>query len=329
MRFLGACSVCGQLIHTYRSLAAHLRPKTDPEHRALREEWHAWRSAYQVTLRCRKCGDTWVVEKKKLKDTKRCPRCEHMRQKLGKRRYERWKPEKAPKVEKLNRRKRWARWDGLKVRNATWVEGDATYQQVVSGIAQGRRINDLIREIGIPYAALRAIGEHAHGKEAFDSLMLARKVRVVQQNVQKAAKTGSKLEDVLASQLLSAGVRVSGRNRWHSLMIEGRRICREVDIQVSLPDDRRIQVFCDGEMFHGPTCYFYSDPAVRIAGDVATSQAFVTKGHSVLRYSESEIKTGQALAHLRGVVQRFAEDPAVLQVYRTWHPPEEKWTRIP
>ena len=83
-----------------------------------------------------------------------------------------------------------------------------------------------------------------------------------------------------------------------------------------MSDGRKVVVLCDGEAFHGPKFVFGSAQA-RIDNDIKTARAYYDTDYSVLRYSESEIKSGWALTHLLGVLSRLS---SVHKVYRTWHP---------
>jgi len=116
MDFLGECEVCGKIVRNYRGLAGHLRHNQDPEHQDLKVRWHAWRDKYKATLRCRKCGELWVITDKSEKDKKNCPSCLRLRKTLTKKEYEALKFDKPKDPRRLDKnRKSKAHWDGLEV----------------------------------------------------------------------------------------------------------------------------------------------------------------------------------------------------------------------
>lgn len=346
MQFLGSCEVCGQTVRNYRALSQHFRFNPDEKHRALQEKWQDWRSQYQATLRCMKCGDTWTITDKKLKGSKRCPRCESLRQQLGKRAYEKL-PTLAVPAEPLNHKRRSARWDGLQDRSVKWERGDDLYREVVAAWEFGDTVRVIMRRSGVSYKTYLAIVLDAYGEEKYKQMAHERIVARGRRNIAKSHARyaqlspeekaqrlkklfgrGSKLEHRFVEQLQTLSeIHEVETNDWMSFLIEGKWVPREADIKFTYAG-KKIVVLCDGEKYHGPGCLF-GDPASRIAIDVATTHAFHARGYSVVRYSETELRSGAALEHLRGVVRRFAKDPTALQVYRTWHPLEEKWTRIP
>lgn len=255
-----------------------------------------------------------------FKGRKRCPTCDDLRKKLGKRQYEALTFDTKP-TNLLNAGGKvpMSRRDGLSVRTFRWEPGDVTYQKVVHAIQTGDRINDILRREGVSYQVLRAIGEHAFGREILDRMMHTRKVRTIQQNLTLMA-LHSGLEDDLVRQMEAAGIVVHTRNRWRTIEIRGEPTCREADIEVKLKDGRKVLLFCDGEAFHGPRCR-YRDPTACIDYDTETAQAFYDLGYSALRYSETEIRSGEAALHLIGVLDRLGT--SALRVFRTWHPAVE------
>jgi hypothetical protein len=137
-------------------------------------------------------------------------------------------------------------------------------------------------------------------------------------NVQKAGRK-SGLDEEFAQQLTHAKVTNHEMDCWQTLQIKGQRIARQADIKVSLDDGRKVVVLCDGEVFHGPGC-LWADPEDRIASDRETALAYFDLGYSVVRYSESEIHDGTALAHFQDAMKRLS---SIQKLYRNWCPEEE------
>lgn len=103
--------------------------------------------------------------------------------------------------------------------------------------------------------------------------------------------------------------------------VAGVQTHREADIKVQLPKNHKVVILCDGEVFHGPGS-LYTEPSIRIEDDVATAEGFFSLGYSVIRYSESEILAGDAVAHFDAALPALQ---AGGRLYRTWYPAEERW----
>lgn len=317
--FLGSCEVCQKTLLNYRSLAGHLRHNPDPDHVALSAKWRAWQAVYRATLRCRKCGELFEIADKAQKDKKRCPKCEGLRQTLGKRGYE-----AARKVPKPDTRQVMtasgskAQWDGLKNRSVRWSPGDELYLAVLKSHESKEWINLATKRLGIDYKIYTAISKHALG-ERYDQIILERKAETMRENLEKCRFT-SGLEDTFVNQLEGAGCQITARNTWITLTIGGQRVKREADIKLQVSQDHKAIILCDGEAFHGPNCKpFVGDPEVRIAQDRDTALAFFDLGYSVLRFSESEIHSGEALVLLR---KTLADLQPGQRIYRNWCPDE-------
>jgi len=211
-----------------------------------------------------------------------------------------------------------AGWDGLDDREVTWTKGDDLYRAVVESLEGGERVNDAKHRLGISYKVFRAIGEDAFGKEGYRERTHRRKAEAIRQTVMRS-QTSNDLEDNFAEELRLLGLPVE-QTAWHTLEIGGERVKREADIKVALDDTRKAVVFCDGEVFHGPGC-IYVEPEVKMTEDRQTALAFFELGYTVLRYSESEIHDGRALAHLQETMTRLA---SCQRVYRNWAPEEEQ-----
>lgn len=313
--FLGPCEVCGKTSHNYKAMSQHLRFKEDVEHRNLHARWVAWRSEYRATLRCRKCGDLFGITDKGLKDTKRCSRCEHLRQTLSKKKYESLSFDKAPDPRTHskcgNSKSRWP------VGYKPVVESDSVRPQAEQVLASGGGVR-AIMDLGVPYGKARALIVRILGGEVeYRRWVLARKAEVAHAN-REQARTSSGLEDLFVVQMQGNGIDVCGRNEWMTLTVGGSEVHREMDIKIRVDDTRKAIVLCDGEVFHGPGC-LYNDPVEKIADDRATALAMFQMGYTVLRYSEGEIKDGSALGHLMGVLSDLRTHH---HVYRNWHPQE-------
>lgn len=336
--FLGSCEVCDKPLRNYRGLAGHLRHNTDAAHRELKQRWAVWKSEYRATLRCRKCGGLFKITNKTESDKKRCDRCEALRGSMSKRAYE------ALSFEMPTDPRRFmashagkAQWDGLEVRSVTWVPEDALYQAVVADQEAEVRVTVTLRQLGITFNVYRDICEHRWGSE-YERRVQDRRSRVGSKNLaiahrryaaltpeEKASLLKQRfggtcaLERSFSEELHEAGYRDLEMNTWQSLPIGGRRVPREADIKVAVGDGRKIVVLCDGEAFHGPKV-IHGVPADRIAQDRETALAFFELGYSVLRYSETELHNGTALAHFHEVMSRLV---LTQKIYRNWCPAEE------
>lgn len=340
MRFLGSCEICGKAVHTYRGLGQHLRFNQDKAHQTLKARWYAWRDTYSATLRCRKCGELWAVDDPQQKHAKRCPRCEGLRQSMGKREYEALhfdQPDDPRQVMTASGSK--AQWDGLVSRSLAWQRGDDLYMRVVLACEAGEAVGVTMREQSITYKVYQAIVEDALGAERYKRLARQRKKARSADNIKKAHEKwaamspdekaaeiarrfrgGSPLEKVLAQQLRKQGVNGFEMNQWQALQIGGRWCPREADIKIPVGVAHKLVVLCDGEAFHGPG-FAFGDAHARIADDVATADAYFADGYSVARYSESEVKDGSACRHLLAWMPRLQVGE---RLYRTWHPAVEK-----
>jgi hypothetical protein len=220
------------------------------------------------------------------------------------------------------------------------VVGDGLYRSVVDAIERGERVRDTLRRLAITYKVFKAIGEEALGIEGYAAWASARKTLVAKSNGRlaheaywamapedKAAFIKRKfggphnLELLFAEQLAASGVEDFKMNQWQSVSVDGAMVPREADLKVNIDGTRKIVVLCDGEAFHGPRAIFV-EPEERVRDDVATAEAYFQLGYSVLRYSETEIKTGRAIEHFKNIHGRLQSE--VVRVYRTWYPEVEK-----
>jgi len=307
--FLGPCEVCGKVSRNYNALGLHLSERHNPDeaHRAFKARWHAWRAEYRATLRCRKCGDLFEITDKRLKDSKRCPRCERLRQTMSKRKYEALRFDKTPDPRthsKCGNSK--ARWPvGYKPK----IDPVEHLQSAADIIASGGGVRDLMAT-GLDYTAARELVVQVVGSEdKYKRRVRKRRVRTARKNREKA-RLGSGLERLFVEQMRDCGVEPCGRNEWMTVTVGGKKVRREADIKVVMGSSKAI-VLCDGVAFHGPGAV-HGDPAVKMADDEATALAMYDMGYTVLRYSGDEIKSGFAIAHLLQVLDKGT------QVCRLW-----------
>lgn len=325
MSFPSPCRVCSKTLHNYRGLASHLRHNGDFQHREFQSEWLAYRNSYHKLLFCRKCGSEFEVISKADSNRKRCPSCTELRGRLGKKSYEGTEIKKVSRV--------------LKCDSFHWVRGDSLYLKVSVALNSGVPLRKLIHELSITYKTITAIAEDILGREGYSDLVRIRRLNTAkvaytaakeayarltpeeksQRIKERCGKSGS-LETLLARQLRGRGFADLVLNDWQSIPIGGKVVPREADIKVSIGDGRKVVILCDGEAFHGPRTIF-GDPNDRISLDMETSEGYYSLGYSVLRYSESEIKSGLAIQHL---VDTFELLKTHTQVFRNWFPVIER-----
>lgn len=338
MEFLGSCQVCGKVIHNYRGLAGHLRHNQDPSHQHLKASWLAWRAEYRATLRCRKCGDLWEVRSTSDQHNKRCPRCEEQLRLLGKRAYAAWRPPVIPDVRvRVGSTK--ARWRGLNNLHFKWQRGDRVYVAVRAQLSTENSVRGILQEHGITYKTFKAIAQDVLGVVGYSEWCRGRKARAGSRNLRIShanyrklspeeksehlrKKYGGtcKLEKDFAAAVTSIGVADFVLNAWQAVPVEGALVPREADLKINLAG-HKVVVLCDGEAFHGPK-FVFGDVNRRVADDVATAEAYFSVGYSVIRYSETELRSGLALDHLVGVLPVLRTGRRLL---RLWHPPLERW----
>lgn len=298
--FLGPCEVCGKVSRNYNALGLHLSERHNPDeaHRAFKARWHAWRAEYRATLRCRKCGDLFEITDKRLKDSKRCPRCERLRQTMSKRKYEALRFDKTPDprvFDKASGSK--ARWPvGYKPE----IDPVEHLQTAADILASGGGLRDLTGK-GIPTSKARElVVQVLGGEDEYDQWVLERKTETVHKN-REQARLGSGLEELFVEQMRERGIEPCGRNEWMTLPVDGKKVHREADIKIAMRSGRKAIVLCDGVAFHGPGC-LYENPDEKTADDIATAEAMFHMGYTVLRYSGDEIKDGSAIDHLGRVL---------------------------
>lgn len=340
MKFLGPCSACGKVMRTYPSLAQHLRWQKDEEHQSLREEYRAWKSSVR-SLRCRKCGEVWQTTDSSSGHCKRCPRCQNLRDTMSKRQYEALRFDKAPDVRPRSTIR--SRWTGapVLVLGKEYEAIDDLFDAVLEAV-ESDGIVVAKERLGLPYTTVRRVCEQAWGVDGYQQRMEDTR----QRNIEKAGETRretwanmapeekaerlsawhvrmNKLEGLFLDQMKRAGVgeETIRHSVWKSIAVgpEGSKEPREADFSLAVGDGRKILVFCDGEAFHGPRAHF-NDPETKTEDDTRTAEVFFGMGYSAVRYSESEIHSGWAIAHLVRTLGRLEKSGRVL---RLWHPQKE------
>jgi len=311
--FLGPCKVCGKVNRNYNALSQHLseRFKPDEAHRAFKAIWDAWRAEYRATLRCWKCSDLFEVTDKRLKDSKQCPRCVHLRQILSGREYGalRFNKSPDPRIHSKYENSK-ARWPVGYKPEVDLVEHLQAAKDI---IANGGGIRDLMYKGGIPIAKAQALAVQVLGGEGeYHRWLRGRKIETANKNREKA-RLGSGLEELFVDQMRERGIEPCGRNEWMTLTVGGKKVHREADIKIDMGSGIKAIVLCDGMAFHGPGC-IYADPLEKMTDDIATAEAMFHMGYTVLRYSCAEIRDGSAIDHLSGVLRR------VEHVCRHWFP---------
>jgi predicted RNA-binding Zn-ribbon protein involved in translation (DUF1610 family) len=326
MVFPSSCRSCGKILHNYRGLSSHLRHNQDAKHSALRAEWLDYKGLYHNTLTCRKCGSKWEINLKSDANKKRCPACSELRVSMGKRSYE-----KLPTTEPI-------RCDSPKS-SFSWVQGDSTYLAVRNGIQAGVGIQYLMHKLSLTYKVISEITEDLLGSEGYREFVHTKRLetakiaytaaREAYQRLTpeekalrikaRCGKSGS-LETMLAKQLRVSGIINFVMNDWQAVPIRGTKVPREADIKVSVDLHRKLVILCDGEAYHGPRT-IHGDPKDRIQLDTETTDGYYSLGYSVIRYSETEIKSGFAIEHLLGILELLRVHK---RIYRNWCPLEER-----
>lgn len=317
--FLGPCTVCGKINLNYNALSNHYRHLIDPAHLDLKEKWNEWRATYKATLRCRKCGGLFEITEKKKKDCKRCPNCEILRKTMSKRKYEALKVEKQQDTRIANGATgSKASWPVGYAPMVTWAIGCPLYLKIQQDIESGLGVRDIMQAHGLNFKVVNPICIAILGADNHAAWIQSTRAKTIHKN-REQARMDSRLEHVFIDQIQQCGLVIVARNSWSTLNINGQELHREVDIKLAVGDGRKVLIFCDGEVFHGPKC-LYANPNEKIASDRETAIAFFNLGYSAVRYSESEIHNGKALQHL---IKMWNQLKNCSRVYRSWCPNEE------
>lgn len=324
MKFLGPCEVCGEKFLSYRSLAQHLRHRTDQKHSDLQKRYRKWKDSYSAALRCCRCGEVWFITEKRRKGEKICPPCRKLKMQLGERKYSKTSVAKKKDVRPDTTAR--TRWKGSPQRQI-----DA---EQVACYAEENGIRETMSEFRLSYKRVKNFCMGIWGEEKYAQVMEATR----RANVRKGAVTRRQfwanltpqekakrleswhrkpntLEELFLSQVqtLDYGFDVQ-MNVWKAVQIGGEMQPREADLRFEF-ENKVFLVFCDGEAFHGPRRIF-EDKEWKIQDDIATAEAFFNMGYNTVRYSETEIHSGAALAHFHKVLDYS-------RVFRLWHPSKE------
>jgi hypothetical protein len=154
--------------------------------------------------------------------------------------------------------------------------------------------------------------------DRYRSLSPAEKAEVLKRRFPRAR---SRIETRMSEFLTKRGESFV-TNDWQALLINGTLVPREADLKIDLGTSK-VVVECDGEAWHGPN-FIFGDANRVVKSDLQTANAYFEAGYSVLRYSETEIMSGEAEAHLGQALDRLRLSGG--RVFRLWYPLTETWT---
>jgi hypothetical protein len=223
-----------------------------------------------------------------------------------------------------------------------WEPHETLKEEVARTLAGDEKVRDAMLRLGITFELFRAcavylVGEESYEKWATERMSLrSSRMGKAQADKYRAMSPDEKAEvlqrrfprvrskiEVRMSEYLSSMGESFQLNQWQSLNILGKFQPREADLKLSVDDNRKMVVLCDGEAFHGPRAIF-GDVEGRIQGDLETAHAYFDAGYSIVRYSETEILSGFAKTHASDILTRLRSSPDG-KVMRTWHPAMETW----
>jgi len=332
---MNVCGVCSLPVISHNAYAQHLRGRSDARHQEALVCYEAWLEVHLTTYRCAKCRCSYRRETYTHRSGPGlCSSCRHLKETLSNRAYESLKNRKEDEVP--------VRWDSLVVQQDVWTPNEVLCEEVLRATQGQEKVRDAMSRLGLTFDLFKAVGIHALGHEAYIEWASGRKAerssRVGRAHAdryramspdEKAAvlqkrfsRVRSKIEVMLADALVALGETDFVTNQWQSLEVFGRVSPREADIKLTLGADRKLILLCDGEAFHGPGCIF-GNPADRIRDDTATAHAYFDAGYSVVRYSETEIKSGVVMDHLSLILARLRAEGG--RIFRLWYPALEEW----
>jgi hypothetical protein len=125
-------------------------------------------------------------------------------------------------------------------------------------------------------------------------------------------KLEQKLIDDLKEKFVGSSIK---NNIWKTIKDNnsGNLIRTEIDIRLEYCGVK-FYILCDGEAFHGPDCYFRGNT---VSSDDFLSRALFSLHPFVLRYSETEIKSGFAIGHIDKVLKEINSND-LKSYYRNW-----------
>ena len=233
-------------------------------------------------------------------------------------------------------------WKSLVLWQDVWTPCEALVEGVLRAMHGPEKVRDAMVRLGITYDLFRDVGVYAVGKDEYENWASVRKRERSSRVGLKAAETYRALSpedrcrvlkrrfprtrsriEVAVAGFLSRACQSFVTNDWQALRIDGKWTPREADIKIDCGRSK-IVVECDGEAWHGPKCIF-GDWERNVEEDVKTSEAYFAAGYSIIRYSETEIKSGVAFAHLANAIARVREGE---RVFRSWYPPIERWSLL-
>lgn len=331
---MNVCGVCFLPVVSHNAYAQHLRGRLDARHQEALVSYEAWLAVHLTTYRCSKCRCLYRREPLTHRSGPGlCTSCRHLKETLPTRTYESLvnRKDEAP-----------VGWDSLVVQQDVWTPNEALCEEVLR-VTQGQeRVRDAMARLGLSFRLFKAVGVHVLGADAYKEWASAREWRRsskvgkahadryrAMSPDEKAAvlqkrfpRVRSKIEIMMTDVLVALGETDFVTNHWQAFEIFGRVSPREADIKLTLGADRKLVLLCDGEAFHGPGCIF-GNPADRIRDDMATTHAYFDAGYSVVRYSETEIKSGVAGGHLSMILTRLRAEGG--RIFRLWYPALEEW----
>lgn len=130
------------------------------------------------------------------------------------------------------------------------------------------------------------------------------------------SKKPNKLEEFFGTQIQNNIKNIKIRyNVWKTLkeLDKDSYLHLQTDIAINV-GNYRVCILCDGEAFHGPNCYFRGNT---VKEDEYKSRLLFAYNPFVLRYSESEIKNGFAIEHVKEIIYKI-ESAELDKIYRSW-----------
>lgn len=334
---MNVCGVCHLPVISQNAYAQHLRGRGDLRHREALAEYEAWLKVDLTTYRCSKCKALYRREPVlgKRSGPGLCTKCQDLKNTLPSRAYEAIHP--GPETPR-------SKWESLAVQQDVWEPHESLREGVARTLAGDEKVRDAMTRLGITFELFRATSVYLIGEEDYEKWSTNRlksvayrmgkahadKYRAMSPE-QKAAvlqrrfpRARSKIEVRMSEALTELGETGFHLNQWQALNILGVVQPREADLKLSVDDNRKLVILCDGEAFHGPGAIF-GDVEAGIQGDLDTARAYFDAGYSIVRYSETEILSGEAKVHVTDLLDRLRQSKTA-RIMRTWCPMMETWS---
>ncbi len=334
---MNVCGVCSLPVISQKSYAQHLRGRNDAPHREALARYEAWLAVDLTTYRCSKCKALYRREPVlgKRSGPGLCAKCRDLKDTISSRTYEAIRP--GPEEPRCL-------WDTLTVQRDVWEPHETLKEEVARTLAGDEKIRDAMTRLGITFELFRACAVYLVGQEGYEKWAAERvwhrtsrmgkahadKYRAMSPDEKAAVlqrrfpRVRSKIEVAMSDALTELGEVGFHINQWQALNVLGKVQPREADLKLTVDDSRKLVILCDGEAFHGPNGIF-GNPKDRIRDDVETARAYFDAGYSIARYSETEILSGAAKAHVSETLVRLRSTPNS-RLLRTWYPPVETWS---